>query len=221
MKTLSVYCHLISVVIVVLMTGFTLETALANEIEKMWNFDNDGAGKVPKGFDAEKGNWVVIKDGSAPSKPNVLAQQAKNKRSVFNVAVVSNSDYKNLELAVKFKAVAGRTDQGGGPVWRYRDIKNYYVARYNPLEENLRVYKVKDGRRIQLQSADIKAAPGWHEIKVEMKGNNIEVYYDETEYLELTDDTFKEPGKIGLWTKADAQTHFDDLTVETLVGERE
>lgn len=215
MKILSIRNQWISVMVIVLMSGVTLALALADENEKKWNFDDDKVGVVPKGFVAEKGSWAVIKDDSAPSKPNVFAQQAKNERSVFNITVVNDSNYKDMELAVKFKAVAGNIDQGGGLVWRYKDIKNYYITRYNPLEENLRVYKVQDSKRIQLQSAVVKAEPGWHTLKVGMEGNNIEVYYNGKEYLKVKDNTFKEAGKIGLWTKADAVTYFDDLSIES------
>ena len=90
-------------------------------------------------------------------------------------------------------------------------MKNYYIARFNPLEDNYRVYKVVDGKRIQLGSADIKATPGWHTLKVEMVGNHIECYFDEKKHLDVKDDAFKGDGKIGLWSKADAQSHFDDL----------
>ncbi|MBA3257018.1 MAG: DUF1080 domain-containing protein, partial [Pyrinomonadaceae bacterium] len=102
---------------------------------------------------------------------------------------------------------------GGGVVWRARDAKNYYIARYNPLEGNYRVYKVEDGRRTQLGTSDVKRSEGWHTLRVTMTGERIECYFDGRKYLDVSDSTFKSAGKIGLWTKADAQTHFDDLTV--------
>jgi hypothetical protein len=112
------------------------------------------------------------------------------------------------------KAIAGKEDQGGGLVWRAKDAKNYYVARYNPLEDNYRLYKVEKGKRTQLKSANIKPREGWHTLRVSMKGNVIECYYDGQKFLEAEDGTFSDSGKIGLWTKSDAQTHFDGLTVK-------
>jgi hypothetical protein len=116
---------------------------------------------------------------------------------------------------VRSRGVAGREDQGGGPVWRYQDTKNYYIARQNNLEDNYRVYKVVDGRRIQLGTADVTARTGtWHELKVTMADDHIECFFDGKKYLDVKDDTFKKAGKVGLWTKADAQTRFDDFVVE-------
>jgi len=178
-----------------------------------WTFDADKAGAAPTGFKAEAGDWKVAADDSSPSKPNVLAQSAKSAGPIFNLVLVEGSSYKDLKLSVRMKAVAGELDQGGGLVWRAKDGKNYYIARYNPLEENYRVYKVVDGKRIQLQGATVKPSPGWHELTVEMEGDHIECYFDQKKHLDVKDDAFKDAGKIGLWTKADAQSHFDDLEV--------
>ena len=49
-----------------------------------------------------------------------------------------------------------------------------------------------------------------------MKGYHIECFYDGKKYLAVDDDTFPAEGRIGLWTKADAQTAFDDLAVSAL-----
>jgi len=185
----------------------------AQNLEKIWDFDSDKTGEIPEGFTNEVGDWKVISDSTAPSKPNVLAQLAKNSVSTFNIILITNTSYKNVELSVKIKAITGKEDQGGGVVWRAKDTKNYYVARYNPHEDNYRVYKVEKGRRSQLQSADFKHSEGWHTLRVTMHGDRIEGYYDGKKYLDVKDSTFGEWGQIGLWTKADAQSHFDDLTV--------
>ncbi len=161
----------------------------------------------------EVGEWKIVVDESAHSKANVLAQLAKNERPVFNVTLASGTSYRNVDITVKLKSIAGEIDQGGGVVWRARDAKNYYIARYNPLEGNYRVYKVEDGRRTQLGTSDVKRSEGWHTFRVTMTGERIECYFDGRKYLDVSDSTFKGAGKIGLWTKADAQTHFDDLTV--------
>lgn len=182
---------------------------------RMWTFDKDKLGEIAPGFRSEVGEWKVTTDAGAPGKGRVLGQFAKSARPVFNVTLVDGTDYKDLDLSVGFKAVAGEVDQGGGLVWRARDAKNYYVARYNPLENNFRVYKVAQGVRTQFASVDVRRSDGWHTLRVTMQGDHIEFYYDAKKYLDLRDSTFPESGRIGLWTKADAQTLFDNLTARS------
>jgi len=182
---------------------------------RTWNFDKDAPGGLPRGLTQEVGEWKVASDETAPSKGQVLAQTAKSAGSTFNVALTEVAAYQDLDLSVRIRAVAGQVDQGGGLVWRARDKASYYIARYNPLEDNFRVYKVVDGRRTQLGSADVDRVPGWREIRITMRGDHIEGYLDGRKSLDVRDATFKDSGRIGLWTKADAQTHFDDLTVRS------
>lgn len=195
-----------------LLAGLGLASATQDR-KKSWNFDAEKTGSIAAGFTNEVGEWKILADGSAPSRGNVLAQLAKNERPVFNVALASDTSYTNVDITVKLKSIAGEVDQGGGVVWRARDSKNYYIARYNPLENNYRVYKIEDGRRAQLGTADVQRTEGWHTLRVTMTGQRIECYYDGKRYLAVSDSTFTGPGKIGLWTKADAQTHFDDLVL--------
>jgi hypothetical protein len=200
-----------------------LVTGVAGEDKKptRWDFEDATVGKMPAGWSAEKTGkgegsvWKVLEDKTAPKGPKVLAQTAANAPSgLFNLCVADKSSFADLDLSVAFKAVAGKKDQGGGPVWRYQDANNYYVARMNPLEDNFRLYKVVDGKRIQLASADVVAAENkWHTIRVVHKGNRIQCYLNGKLHLDEKDDTFKKAGKIGLWTKADAQTYFDDLVI--------
>jgi hypothetical protein len=194
---------------------------------QVWNFDQDEVGTTPKGIlnagtgpKGEKGQWVVQKDETAPSPPNALVQTAKNAGSTFNVAIFENTDHADLELKVKMKALGGQEDQGGGPIWRAKDANNYYITRFNPLENNFRVYKVVDGERKTLQSANVTLPASWHEIEIKMVDDEIECELDGKEYLKVQDTTFSR-GKIGLWTKADAVTAFDDLKVEVEEEEEE
>jgi len=188
----------------------------------IFNFDNDPAGKIPAGWSNQKtgkgglGSWAVQADPTAPSKPNVLTQTSKENFGYhFNVAVAENSDFSDLEIELKFKALTGKEDRGGGPVWRYQDADNYYICRANPLESNFRVYKVVDGNRKQMKSATVDIPSDvWHTIKVKNVGDRIQCWYDGKLYLEVTDNTFKS-GKVGLWTKADAVTSFDDFTIRS------
>jgi hypothetical protein len=180
---------------------------------KSWNFDKEQAGTIAQNFTPDVGEWKVVADNDAPSRPHVLAQLAKSSGPTFNITLAGDTNYKDVDITVAMKAVAGRTDQGGGVVWRAKDARNYYIARYNPLEDNYRVYKVQDGRRVELQSANIRRTAGWHDLRITMAGDHIECYYDGRKHLDVKDSTFPASGKIGLWTKADAQTHFDNLTV--------
>jgi hypothetical protein len=177
------------------------------------NLNGEPLNAIASSFTREVGDWKVVADTDAPSKPNVLAQNARSSSATFNITLIGDTNYKDVDLAVSMKAVAGSTDRGGGLVWRAKDARNYYIARYNPLEDNYRVYKVENGKRDELGSANIRNVPGWHTLRVTMTGDHIECYYDGRKYLDVKDSTFPTSGKIGLWTKADAQTHFDNLTV--------
>jgi hypothetical protein len=190
---------------------------------KTFRFTKDDLGKLPAGWNAEKTGkgegsvWRVVQDDTAPSKSGyVLAQTAESPNNVFNICVAEDTNYKDVELYVSFKAIAGKNDQGGGFVWRYQDHDNYYIARMNPLEDNYRVYKTVKGKRIQLGTKEgLKVRAGeWHKLKVEAKDNKMEGYLDGEKMWEVTDDTFQKAGKVGLWTKADAQSHFDEFKVE-------
>jgi hypothetical protein len=177
--------------------------------QRTWTFDDDETGAIAKGFTNEVGEWKVESSDSGKA----LAQLAKNPNSVFNVTLISDTNAKDVDLTVRMKANAGEHDQGGGLVWRAKDAKNYYLARYNPLEDNYRLYHVVNGKRTLIQNVDITHSDGWHTLRVTMTGDQITCYYDGKKYLEARDSTLPDAGKIGLWSKADAQSHFDDLTL--------
>jgi hypothetical protein len=182
-----------------------------DDARKTWTFDDDETGTIAKGFTNEVGEWKVADSDMGKA----LAQLAKNPNSVFNVTLISDTNAKDVDLSVRMKAIAGEHDQGGGLVWRAKDAKNYYLARYNPLEDNYRLYHVVGGKRTLIQNVDIPHSDGWHTLRVTMTGDRITCYYDGKKYNEATDSTFPGAGKIGLWSKADAQSHFDDLTLMT------
>jgi hypothetical protein len=176
---------------------------------RTWTFDDDETGAIAKGFSNEVGEWKV----AASDNGKALAQFAKNPNAVFNVALISDTNAKNVDLSVRMKAVAGEHDQGGGLVWRAKNAKNYYLARYNPLEDNYRFYHVVNGKRTLLQNVDIAHSDGWHTLRITMTGDQVTCYYDGKKYIEAKDSTLPEAGRIGLWSKADAQSQFDDLTL--------
>ncbi len=188
---------------------------------KRWIFEDAKAGELPKGWTAAKTGtgpgsvWKVVEDSSAPKGPKVLAQtSSEGPIPLFNLCVADDTSYTDVDLSVSLKPREGDKDQGGGLVWRYKDADNYYVARVNPLEDNFRAYKVVAGKRAQLGSAEVEAAAGkWHTIRIVHKGDQIQCYLNGKLHLDAKDATFKDAGKIGLWTKADAVTSFDDLSV--------
>lgn len=190
----------------VLLTGLS---PAAVPPKRTWDFEKDEPGKIARGFTNEVGRWEVATDGGN----HVLAQRAESGERVFNMALVEGTNYKDLDLSVRVRAIAGKEDQGGGLIWRARDKDNYYVARYNPLEDNLRVYKVEDGRRTQLDHADAPGDREWHTLRITMNGREILGYLDGKKLLVAEDSTFPEAGRIGLWAKSDAQSYFDNLTV--------
>lgn len=160
--------------------------------------------------------WVARADDTAVSPPNVMALTAVNHAAEdrFNVWWSDRSRLRDGRLAVAVRADAGEIDQGGGPMWRVQDANNYYVCRVNPLESNFRVYVVKDGVRRQLATALTTVAVGtWHRIEVEHVGDRITCWFDGQKLLEAIDGAIGDEGGVGLWTKADARTSFDDLVV--------
>jgi hypothetical protein len=194
----------------------------AEDKEQTFRFRKKDQGKVPSGWTAGKTGkgegsiWKVVADTTAPSKTGyVLAQTAESPKNVFNICVIEDSKFKNGEISVAFKAIRGKNDQGGGFVWRYQDHNNYYIARMNPLEDNYRVYKVVAGKRTQLGGKEgITLKPGeWHKLKVEVKGDEMEGYLDGKKIWEIRDASYPNAGKVGLWSKSDAQTHFDNFKI--------
>jgi hypothetical protein len=148
-----------------------------------------------------------------PSKPNVVAQTSTDKTDYrFPLLIADQGSFRDVDLSVRFKSVSGNIDRAGGLVFRLQDPNNYYIVRANALENNYRLYHVVNGRRSQFAGANLKVTSGeWHEMRVEIAGNKITCSYDGNKKIEATDDTFKDAGKIGLWTKADSVTYFDDL----------
>jgi len=191
--------------------------------EQTIHFSKKDKGKPPTGWTVTKTGagegsvWKVVEDASSPSKTGfVLAQTAESPESVFNLCVLDEGSFKDLTLSVAFKAAEGKNDQGGGLVWRYADARNYYVARMNPLEKNLRRYKVVGGRRTQLATKEnLKSKAGsWHSLQIHMNDSKVKVSLDGEVLIDATDEAFPRAGKIGLWTKSDAGTYFDDFKVQ-------
>lgn len=198
-----------------------LTAAQTAEGALIYNFDEDEKGALPAGFfsaltgQGKEGTWIVMGDETAPSPPNVLAQISPDPTDYrFPMAVLEEAIFQDLDLSVKFKAVSGRVDRAAGLVFRYQDENNYYVVRANALEDNYRLYRVVDGVRIQFAGANFRVASNeWHTLRVECIGDQIKCYYDDELKITARDGTFTEAGYVGVWTKADSVTYFDDFTV--------
>ena len=160
----------------------------------------------------------VLQNSEVPSAPHVFAQ-LKNWGyfTDFNVVLVAETNATNFDLKVSFLAVAGRGDMGGGLIWRAQDHKNYYIARANPLEQNIRFYHVVNGVRHELGNFNhIISIKAWQTLRVVARGNRFKIFFNEQPVIDISDETFQAGGKIGLWTKADALTYFDDLQLSIL-----
>ncbi|MDA2938429.1 LamG domain-containing protein [Acidobacteria bacterium AH-259-A15] len=186
-------------------------------------FDDVEVGKLPADWKVEathaKGklaDWSVQKDATASPDDQVLLLKINDHdRGTFNLCWTDQVSFQDGIVEVKVKAREGRIDQGGGPIWRVKDKDNYYIARWNPLEDNFRIYYVKDGKRVQLDTAKVKLpADQWHTISVHHQGNQITGYINGKKLLEVNDTTFPEAGGVGVWTKADAASSFDDLEIQ-------
>jgi hypothetical protein len=196
------------------------------------NFDTAVIGSVPAGWTVAMTHtggapkWEIFKDDTAPSKPNVLAQVSEDKTGGrFPLAVFDQASFTDGSVAVKFKAISGSGDQAAGIVWRYKDPNNYYIVRANALEDNVVLYKVAGGTRTALAPKGTASNTygvkqrvpknSWCTLQVTFKGNSFAVFFDGKQIFEVEDSTFPGAGKVGLWTKADSVTYFDDFQIET------
>ena len=179
------------------------------------NFDDAKPGAAPSGWTATQtgsGNakWTIEKDDTAPSKSNVLKQSGE---ATYPVCIKDDTSVKDGFVEVKFKPVSGKEDQAGGVIWRVKDSDNYYIARANALEENVTIYHTIKGKRVSFKNTDTKVTSGvWHTLRVDFAGNKFTVTFDKKKVIEATDDSFADAGKVGVWTKADSVTLFDDFT---------
>jgi hypothetical protein len=189
-----------------------------------WHFDQDQPGALPDQFligtlfdGRPAGDWQVLATDRAKSPPNVLAQlMAKGAEHAYKVTLVEGVVASDVNLQVSFLPIQGKADMGGGLIWRAADDRNYYLARANPLEQNIRVYRVVKGARHLLQNFDRTIdVRQWHTLRVIHQGCRMTIAYDDKQVFDLCDKTFH-VGTIGLWTKSDAVTYFDDLQLQRL-----
>ncbi len=201
--------------------SLTLHTMpFASELKtQSWHFDNEAPNLLPSNFQIATlfdgrpaGEWKVIETEKARSTTHVLAQlQGRGAEHAYKVVLIDGTESSDVELIVSFLAIDGKADMGGGLIWRAVDDRNYYLTRANPLEQNIRIYRVEKGVRHLIKNFDhIIDTKQWHTLRVIAKGCQLQVTYDDTPVFDVCDRTFKK-GKVGLWTKSDAITYFDDL----------
>lgn len=182
------------------------------------NFDADQSGAAPKGWTLTKTGkgepkWTVETDDTAPSKPNALKQSGQ---ATYPLAVKDDTNLKDGFVEVKFKPLSGEEDQAGGIIWRCKDADNYYICRANALENNVRIYHFVKGKRTQFKGANLPvAANQWHTLRVDFSGKRFTVIFNGKELFNAEDETIADAGKVGLWTKADSVTLFDDFSYGT------
>jgi hypothetical protein len=212
---------LITVLATVLAAGCTASPPQESLKPVAIDFDSAAVGKLPPDFTtALTGgggpvSWVVREDATAPGHHKVLVQESADDTSYrFPLCIYDHVDARDVAVEVKYKAIAGKVDQAGGIVLRYSP-ENYYIARANALEDNVNLFKTVNGKRSKVEEVDVKVTPGqWHTLRFEAKGPHLKVIFDGKPVIEKDDATLTEPGKVGLWTKADSVSAFADLKIE-------
>ncbi len=204
---------------VVLLTACAAETG---QQRAAFSFENEVLGSPPTGWRVDETNgagttarWAVVEAELEESGGRILSlEETRNSGQTYNLMLLPDNYPADLTVRVQLRANRGVEDQGGGLVWRAVDGQNYYIARWNPLEDNFRAYYVKDGHRTQIATATVSSSPGeWHTIRIVHRGSTIQGYLDGRLLLEVEDSIFTDAGGVGLWTKADAETSFDDLMI--------
>lgn len=179
------------------------------------NFDGEPAGAAPVQWTCGvtgrgQPHWVIDDDQKAPSPPHVLVQRGQGD---FPWCVKSGTALADGYVEVKFRPMAGNEDQAGGVVWRWKDANRYYVARANALENNVSIYYTEGGKRKALRYVDAPVeANMWHTLRVEFSGSHINVMLDGKRYIDIDDGHIAGAGAVGVWTKADSITAFDDFS---------
>ncbi|MBK6917584.1 MAG: DUF1080 domain-containing protein [Deltaproteobacteria bacterium] len=193
---------------------------------RSWSFEDDAVDAVAKGFRVvaagevvdPPATWAVVEDPEAPSPPHAFGvTKTVGTNKSYNLALVDGTRYGDVELNVMLAARSGSNNQGGGVMFRAKGEADHYIARHNPVENNFRVYALIGGARVDIAAAPLELDPkAWHALRVTMVGDHIECFVDDKLVVAADDKSLPEAGMIGLWTKGDAATVFDDLTVAAI-----
>jgi hypothetical protein len=214
----------------------TRAAAQSPEATMQIDFEAFEVGKPPPGFlSALTGGggpaaWVVQEDRLQQGAGKVLVQTSADSTNYrFPLCIADAFSARDVELSVRFAPISGKVDRAAGLVWRYRDSDNYYVVRANALEGNVVLYKVEGGKRTDLKpkgsgtfayGKKAKVSSGaWSTLRVVARGPLFEVFLNGEKLFEVEDATFTAAGRVGLWTKADSVTRFDDLEYSVLSKE--
>jgi hypothetical protein len=212
------------VVLVIIFVALEVSATNAEQAPLFWQFDTERPGTLPADFvvgmlfdGKTAGDWKVVETEKAKSAPHVLGQlMGKGAEHAYKTVLINGTSASDIDLQVSFLSIDGKADMGGGLIWRAADDRNYYLTRANPLEQNIRIYRVVKGVRHVLnnfdQTIDVRH---WHTLRVVNRGCRIEVFYDEKRVFDLCDNAFTQ-GRVGLWTKSDAITYFDDFELQLL-----
>jgi hypothetical protein len=219
--------HIVRITITIVACFSASASSRAADAGLRIDFEQQTVGRPPAGFTlartgpGDPGQWVVQEDSGA----RVLAQTSADRTSQrFPLAIYNDFTGKDVDLSVRFKPISGRVDQAAGLVWRYRDPDNYYIVRANALEGNVVLYKVQNGKRTDLPLKGRGRTYGtkakvprreWSQLRVVARGDLAEVYLNGQKLFEVEDNTFPNAGNVGLWTKADSVTLFDDLQIKS------
>jgi hypothetical protein len=195
-------------------------SAATEPMRRSWTFDADPVGRPPAGFsfgrtgNGPRGRWLIRADGGT----NVLAQLDTDDTDFrFPLAVADEPELRDVRVSVRCKPVSGKVDQACGLVARYRDDDDYLLTRANALEGNIRLYVVEGGKRKEIANHRVVVTVNvWHDYRLDVTADRIEVFWDGRRVIEQRDDTFPDAGRVGVWTKADSVTYFDDLSAEAL-----
>lgn len=214
--------------------GFLLISSVEGRAERVKiDFDGSSLGAAPTGFTTAVTNggqperWVVEEDGGN----RVVVQRSTDRTGGrFPLCVFDGVSVRDVSVSVRIKPIAGEKDQAGGLVWRYRDPDNYYIVRANALEGNVVLYKMEGGKRTDLKPVGtgfltygktVEVPSGsWSTLRVDSRGSRFSASFNGEPLFDVEDGTFTSAGKVGLWTKADSVTAFDDLVIEPLDADR-
>ena len=200
------------------------ETESTPQHQRQWMFDSSSPGTLPGSyvvgtlFDGRPaGEWKILITDRAKSASQVLAQlQPKGTDQTHKLLLLEGTESTNIDVEVSYLAVAGKADLGGGLLWRAKDDRNYYLLRASLVEQKIRLYRVVNGvQQIVKQIDRPLPATGWHKLRIVQRGCEMKALFDEAVLFRACDTTYPS-GRIGLWTKADAVTYFDDLTLKIL-----
>lgn len=199
---------------------------------RILTFDNESIGELPVSFTpALTGgggavHWEIESQQVNGAENKLVTQLSKDKTNArYPLLVHQDFIATDVDVALDFKTLSGKVDASGGIVFRYLDSKNYYVVRANSLEGNVVAYKTINGKRTNIGVRGKSRAYGvnvpvmhqrWQTLRVIAKGAIFGIYLDDKKIFEVENDALTQPGNVGMWTKADAVTQFDNLTFRSL-----